>query len=398
MATLIGPELIDPDLTFTGRTATRLFASSRPGPRGADAAPLLSGLTRAPGGTYSSTVEVIHFTDGSSAHTDLIRLNPNIDAYSLDFAGVSPRQLCHYREVPATWTPTLVSSALRSSIGRVLAAGYPHVSTAALTMRLRSAGHRVSGSIREHEAIAATQAALWRLTNHLELDTRPLDEPLRAAARIGEHPASRRITPEPDGIAWHTQLPAGETVYLELALAGAPQVQAYEFGVGSRTGRHATEVHLERSLDGATWRPVSRSSVVLGDRRPGWRKVRRQLGAAATLSSAGAAGQNGHGHYRLAARGPEDRDGLLDLHGIRLELTGGARFRNNERIVALYRLLLAEAHGTQDDAPAAWLRALIGSRTPHGPAVFTPLVAVGSPAVPSFSTRMPTHEGAFDGR
>ena len=396
MATLIGPELIDPDLTVTGLAAARLFASSRPRPRGADAAPLLSGLTRAPGGTYSSTVEVIHFTDGSSAHTDLIRLNPNIDAYSLDFAGVSPRQLCHYREVPAAWTPALRSAALRASIGRVLAAGHPHVSTAALTGRLRSAGHRVSGSIREHEAIAATQAALWRLTNHLELDTRPLDEPVRASARIGEHPASRRITPDADGIAWHTQLPAGETVYLELALTGAPQLQAYEFSVGSRTGRHATEVHLESSLDGATWRPVSRSTVVLGDRRPGWRTVRRQLGAAATLSSAGAAGQNGHPHYRLAARGPEDRDGLLDLHGIRLELTGGARFRNNERIVALYRLLLAEAH--REDAPTAWPRALIGSRTPHGPAAFTPLVAVGASAVPSFSTRIPTHEGAFDGR
>ena len=269
MATLIGPELIDPDLNVTGLAAARLFASSRPRPRGADAAPLLSGLTRAPGGTYSSTVEVIHFTDGSSAHTDLIRLNPNIDAYSLDFAGVSPRQLCHYREVPAAWTPALRSAALRASIGRVLAAGHPHVSTAALTGRLRSAGHRVSGSIREHEAIAATQAALWRLTNHLELDTRPLDEPVRASARIGEHPASRRITPDADGIAWHTQLPAGETVYLELALTGAPQLQAYEFSVGSRTGRHATEVHLESSLDGATWRPVSRSTVVLGDRRPG---------------------------------------------------------------------------------------------------------------------------------
>ena len=46
---------------------------------------------------------------------------------------------------------------------------------------------------------AATQAALWRLTNHLELDTRPLDEPVRASARIGEHPASRRITPDADG-------------------------------------------------------------------------------------------------------------------------------------------------------------------------------------------------------
>lgn len=35
-------------------------------------------LTRYRGGTYSSTVDEVVFTDGTSARTDLIRLNPTI--------------------------------------------------------------------------------------------------------------------------------------------------------------------------------------------------------------------------------------------------------------------------------------------------------------------------------
>lgn len=69
------------------------------------AQPTLTALSRVRGGMYSSTVDLIRFADGSTAHTDLIRLNPNIDAYSLDFAGVSPRQLC----------PTTPSSTCRRS-------------------------------------------------------------------------------------------------------------------------------------------------------------------------------------------------------------------------------------------------------------------------------------------
>ena len=43
------------------------------------------------GGTYPSTVEVIRFTDGSQARTDMVRLHPSIGAYSVDYAGVAPQ-------------------------------------------------------------------------------------------------------------------------------------------------------------------------------------------------------------------------------------------------------------------------------------------------------------------
>jgi hypothetical protein len=46
-------------------------------------------MTRYRGGTYSHTVDKIVFSDGSTARTDLIRLNPNLRAYSLDFAGIA---------------------------------------------------------------------------------------------------------------------------------------------------------------------------------------------------------------------------------------------------------------------------------------------------------------------
>src|SRR6201996_4705914 len=57
----------------------------------------LSRMTRYRGGTYSHTVDTIVFIDGSCARTDLIRLNPNLHAYSLDFAGIAPTHPSRYR-------------------------------------------------------------------------------------------------------------------------------------------------------------------------------------------------------------------------------------------------------------------------------------------------------------
>lgn len=56
----------------------------------------LSRMTRYRGGTYSHTVDTIVFTDGTTARTDLIRLNPNIEAYSLDFTGIAPTRPSRY--------------------------------------------------------------------------------------------------------------------------------------------------------------------------------------------------------------------------------------------------------------------------------------------------------------
>lgn len=168
-------------------------------------------------------------------------------------------------------------------------------------------------------------------------------------------------------------MPAGELVYLELEFAEQPELESFSFVVHARTGRHDVRIHLERSLDGHTWQPVSHSALQLPATRG--RRIHKRLGSGSTLANASAAsGRRGYRYYRLAASGPADRDGLLELGDIRWDLTGGSRFRNGERIVQLYDLLLSQA--TSGPRVAAHARLLIGSRTPTGPSAFTPLVTL----------------------
>ena len=137
-------------------------------------------MTRYRGGTYSPTVDTVMFTDGTTARTDLIRLNPDVGAYSLDFNGMVTDSPTVYR--PHSWDEVTGAYAARfrsAAISALLAQSYPHVGLAELSSRLRAAGYPLNcGNLREHQAIAATQAAIWRLTNNLSLDTAPVDVPI----------------------------------------------------------------------------------------------------------------------------------------------------------------------------------------------------------------------------
>src|ERR1700742_290615 len=66
----------------------------------------LTRMTRYRGGTYSPTVDQIVFSDGTTARTDLIRLNPNLHAYSLDFTGIAPLTLTPSPSPTLTLTPS----------------------------------------------------------------------------------------------------------------------------------------------------------------------------------------------------------------------------------------------------------------------------------------------------
>ena len=85
-------------------------------------------MTRYRGGTYSHTVDTVVFTDGSKARTDLIRLNPNIEAYSLDFTGHAPTKPSHYRA--ATWSavPNLRTRAHEAEVDWILRNSFPALS------------------------------------------------------------------------------------------------------------------------------------------------------------------------------------------------------------------------------------------------------------------------------
>ncbi len=273
----------------------------------------LSRMTRYRGGTYSHTVDTIVFTDGTTARTDLIRLNPNIDAYSLDFAGIAPGRPSRYAADTWAAVPHLQARAHEAEVDWILRNSYPILSTATLSARLRAAGYPLGGrNICEHEAIAGTQAAIWNLTNGLELDDRPLDVPVRVDAQ------ESCITVDFDGDR---------------------QLGGYTVDVFSNGGAVLT---LQKDRGGDTWESVAASSVSVP---PGGGRVTRSLGVGSTVWHSWPGGWGGgHQRYRLVV------DGEATVGEISFELQGSKRFRNSEFVVYLYNYLLAGARAARASA------------------------------------------------
>ncbi|MET0451231.1 MAG: thioester domain-containing protein [Mycobacterium sp.] len=273
----------------------------------------VSRLTRYRMGTYSHTVGTLTFTDGSVARTDLIRLNPNVEAYSLDFGGIAPTRPSHYRAAGWTAVANIGARAHEPEVDWILRNSFPTIRPAELSNRLRAAGYPLGpANIAEHEAIAATQAAIWYFTNGMELDRRPRNVP--AAVR-------RR----PDSVVFEFD--------------GAHPLGGYTVDV--RSGR-AVGLRLQKSVDGSNWRDVTSSTLTTAG--PG--TYRKALGAGSTLSrhTAGKAAQ-GYRYYRLLTNGAR-------LGEVTFWLDGVSHFRNLDRVVHLYDHLLAGARWARRHAVA----------------------------------------------
>ena len=297
------------------RTAGPVAADSRVAIRPATE---LTSMTRYRGGTYSHTVEKIAFTDGSWARTDLIRLNPNVPAYSLDFTGVSPRHPSRYQ--PGTWSdlPHLRASGKEAGVDWILRHSYPLMATAELSRRVREAGYPIGpANISEHEAIAATQAAIWFLTNGLALDTRPLNVPVAVSRARG-----------------------GVTTF---EFDGEPQLGGYS--VWTPAGDSAV-LTLQKSSNGVVWQDVSGSLLTTG---PDAGRYQRTLGEGSTLStSSHGRGGRGHRYYRLVAT---SETGTPRIERVSFWLTGARHYRNSDKVVHLYNYLLAGAGTAARSAP-----------------------------------------------
>jgi TQXA domain-containing protein len=275
-------------------------------------------MTRYRGGTYSHTVDTIVFTDGSSARTDLIRLNPNIEAYSLDFTGHAPTGPSHYRA--ATWSavPNLRTRAHEAEVDWILRNSFPAVGTAELSRRLRSVGYPLgAANIAEHEAIAATQAAIWHFTNDLNLDNRPLNVPV-------------------------TQRRTANAIFF--AFDGEPELGGYSVELASRT---AVSLILQKSADGHIWRDVTASGLNV---EAGSGTHRKALGVGSTVSRSrhGRRGE-GYRYYRLVTLS----DAAVDIGEVSFWLNGSATYRNPDRIVHLYDYLMAGAQRARATSVAA---------------------------------------------
>jgi TQXA domain-containing protein len=278
----------------------------------------LNRLTRYRGGTYSHTVDTLVFTDGTTARTDLIRLNPNVAAYSLDFGGHAPSRPSHYRA--ATWAAVtnLCARAHEAEIDWILRNSFPTIGTAELSRRLRAAGHPLgSSNIAEHEAIAATQAAIWFFTNDMHLDDRPRNVPV----------VMRRVQGA-----------------IDFEFDGAHQLGGYTVEI---TSEGAASLRLQKSSDGSTWRDVASSGLTVTG--PG--QYRKTLGSGSTLSRhlPGRRGQ-GYQHYRLITDDAEAGD-------VSFWLDAESHYRNADRVVHLYDYLLAGARWAGHHAVAPELSA-----------------------------------------
>ncbi|SBS76288.1 conserved hypothetical protein [uncultured Mycobacterium sp.] len=289
-------------LSLFAPAPARVAVRGRTGPAPAN----LSRMTRYRGGTYSHTVDTIVFTDGTSARTDLIRLNPNIEAYSLDFGGVAPTRPSRYRADTWSAVPHLQARAYEAEVAWILRNSYPALSTTQLSADLRAAGYALgSRNISEHEAIAGTQAAIWYLTNGLELDNRPLNVPARTTERTGE---------------------------VRVEFEGERQLAGYAADVVSAEGAVLT---LQKSRDGSVWDDVAASRVRLP---AGGGRISKSLGVGATVAHHryGRPG-GGYRHYRLLVEGDAT---LTDLT---FRLAGSGLYRNAAPVVHLYDYLLAGA-------------------------------------------------------
>jgi TQXA domain-containing protein len=286
----------------------------------------LSRMTRYRGGTYSHTVGTLVFTDGTTARTDLIRLNPNVDAYSLDFGGHAPTRPSHYRA--ATWAAVtnLRARAREAEIDWILRNSFPTIGTAELSRRLRAAGYPLgSSNVAEHEAIAATQAAIWFFTNDMELDDRPRNVPIAV-----------RRTPSA----------------IDFEFDAAHQLGGYTVEVTSKTG---ASLRLQKSADGSTWRDVASSRLTVTE--PG--QYRKSLGSGSTLSRylPGHRAQ-GYRHYRLVVEDTADASVSIPVADVSFWLEGESHYLNPDRVVHLYDYLLAGARWAGGHAVAPELSAV----------------------------------------
>lgn len=271
-------------------------------------------MTRYRGGTYSSTVDTVVFADGSAARTDLIRLNPNVEAYSLDFDGHAPTRPSRYRTATFSAVPNLRARLYEAEVDWIVRNSFPTVPTAELSRRVRAAGHPFgAANIAEHEAIAATQAAIWLFTNGLALDNRPRNVPIA-------------VRPDRDGVTFE--------------FAGAPQIAGYTVELESD---RAVTLLLQKSQDGVLWQDVAASGLNVGSGRG---THSRTLGVGATVSSTQPGrGGSGYRFYRLTVIA--DRNVAVRLSDIRFRLGGSGTYANSDRVVQLYNYLVAGARAAR---------------------------------------------------
>lgn len=321
-------------------------------------------LVRYPRGVLPSTLQIVRFADGRTIRTDLIRLNPCANAYSLDFDGRAPRHLASYGAPGWQGAPTSLRGR-RHQIEAVLRASDPLVKLSTLSGRLRAAGVRLGHrDVAEHEAIAATQAVLWHVTDGLHLDTQARHRPTWVRSyRKGD---ATRMVVDPRGPWFVGTVEPGRPRCLEFELPGRPQLGAYAVALDRRVGDVA--VGLERLGRDGRWAAVPGSGFRPQPGSTAWQG--RTLGPG-TTSADGFSG--GYARYRLVIS-TQLTPAWLVVGDVRVSVTGSPAYANPLGVVGLYHYLLSAAENApRDSAGSTSVAQLLTGCQPDGRPV-TPLV------------------------
>lgn len=327
------PTALNPGVTSTVH-ATGVIES-------AEAMPAV--LTRTRSGLYSPTVGRIRTALGDVIRADLIRLTPNVDAYSLDAHGASPRHRAEYRADRWSAVEHRAPECERQIVW-ILRNSYPSVGIAALTRAVRASGVEPGpGDIPIHEAIAATQAALWRFTDGIELD----ESALGLAA--GPHTAAPRPT---------------RPAIVPLETSGAPRVTGYSIVFAGRVAAGVTTV-LQGSIDGDRWQDIPSSHVAVPAERHGCRVV-KGLAAGATTVRSVRGRASGYAAYRLVVS-TDATTAPVRIVSVELDVADQPKDANSRRLLAVYRYLCEGAQSIEADALQGPSHALLSGTGPLGP-------------------------------
>ena len=337
----------------------------------ADGSATTRSYTYYPRGELSPTLERVRFTDGTSTTTDLIGLTGNgsdgsADVYSANFASTAINasqgpvlpQGVTFQEGDWSASPVLAENSGQANVARILQQSYPKLTVAQLTNALKQSGglSASSGNIKNWEAIAATQAAIWHFTDGKDLDTTRYATPVSATASSQSDAAPADLVLDSNASsAWQAAAPGTASLDFTFPASFEPRSYAVTTREGGAAANTPASWKLQRSANGVTYTDVSTSTVthtfaggpaetrVSGNIPPG-----AIYGSYTTL-------------YRVVFTGAQDPSQPVEIGEVTFEGFGVfgnqpnydyQQFANTSNVVRAYQYLVADAEANPVPAPA----------------------------------------------
>lgn len=327
-----------------------------------------------PRAELSPTLERISFTDGTSTETDLVGITGrgsarSADVYSADFASTAVSSVrgpsipsgTVFHEGDWQASAKLAGNAGQGQVARILQQSYPERSVAQLTEALKGAGLLVpsSGNIKNWEAIAAAQAAIWHFTDGKDLDVTRYADPVAVTASSTDPVTSPENVLGGDAASgWRAGAP-GEA-YLDFTFPADFEPRSYAVTSldGGAAANAPTAWRLQRSSDGATYSDVSTGSV--SHSFAGGAAETRASGSIPPGASYGAYTTR----YRIVFSGAADPAQPVEIGAVSFEGFGVfgtqpnyvyKQYANSTNVVLAYRYLVDDAEANPVGAPTAEL-------------------------------------------